>query len=31
MYSLACPWLLTWPGMEDQEFEEEFFDDEHAN
>ena len=30
-YSLACHWLFNWPGMEEQEFEEEFFGDEHAN
>jgi hypothetical protein len=30
-YSLACPWLYTWPGMEEQEYEEEYFGDEHAN
>ena len=28
-YSLACHWLFNWPGMEEQEFEEEFFGDEH--
>ena len=30
-YSLACHWLFNWLGMEEQEFEEEFFGDEHAN
>ena len=30
-YSLACPWLFTWPGMEEQEYEEEFFGDDRAN
>ena len=30
-YSLACHWLFNWPGMEEQEYEEEFFGDEHAN
>ena len=30
-YSLACHWLFNWPGMEEQEFDEEFFGDEHAN
>ena len=30
-YSLACHWLFNWPGMEEPEFEEEFFGDEHAN
>ena len=30
-YSLACHWLFKWPGMEEEEFEEEFFGDEHAN
>ena len=30
-YSLACHWLFNWPGMEEQEFEEEFFGDELAN
>ena len=30
-YSLACHWLFNWPGMEEQEFEEEFFGDKHAN
>ena len=30
-YSLACPWLFTWPGMEEREYEEECFGDEHVN
>ena len=30
-YSLACHRLFNWPGMEEPEFEEEFFGDEHAN
>ena len=30
-YSLAGHWLFNWPGMEEQEFDEEFFGDEHAN
>ena len=30
-YSLASHWLFNWPGMEEPEFEEEFFGDEHAN
>ena len=30
-YSLACHWLFNWPGMEEQDYEEEFFGDEHAN
>ena len=30
-YSLACHLLFNWPGMEEPEFEEEFFGDEHAN
>ena len=28
---IGCHWLLNWPGMEEQEFKEEFFVDEHAN
>ena len=30
-YSLACHWFFNRLGMEEQEFEEEFFEDEHAN
>ena len=30
-YSLSFHWLFNWPGMEEREFEEEFFGDEHAN
>ena len=30
-YSLACHWLFNWPGMEEQEYGEEFVGDEHAN
>ena len=30
-YSLACHLLFNWPGMEEPEFEEELFGDEHAN
>ena len=30
-YSLACHWLFNWPGMEEQEYEEEFYGDEHVN
>ena len=30
-YSLACHWLFNWPGMEEHEFDEDFFGDEHAN
>ena len=28
---IGLHWLFNWPGMEEQEFEEEFFEDEHAN